>query len=215
MKLDLRRQDLVLIGVCIALMASLAVLVRGEEAPALDRSLLDGLRHELPKELRVAMLTIYQLSGVGFTGLLVASSMVYLALKRWWRDLGLLMLSTGGILLIVDRILKPLFDRSRPPEKLLVVDGRSFPSGHAAGSVAFYFAMVAILAAHYPRLRRPLAVLATLWISLVWFSTLVARAHWPSDLVAGGAVGSAWLTLCLALWRSDRHPHSEAGQGEG
>jgi hypothetical protein len=57
-------------------------------------------------------------------------------------------------------------------------------------------------------IRRPLVVAASLWISLVWLSTLVARAHWPSDLLAGGAVGTAWLTLCLALWRSQRHPQS-------
>jgi len=208
MKLTLRPRDLALVAVCIALVATLAVVLKGEGAQALDRSLLDGLHDWLPRGLRNGLLKVYQLSGVGFTGLLVAASLAYLALKRWWRDLGLLVLSTGGILAMVDLVLKPLFDRSRPPEKLLVVEGRSFPSGHAAGSVAFYFAMVAILAAHYPQLRRPLVVAASLWISLVWLSTLVARAHWPSDLLAGGAVGTAWLTLCLALWRSRRHPQS-------
>jgi undecaprenyl-diphosphatase len=208
MKLELRPQDLALVAVCIALVATLAVLLQGETAPALDRSLLDGLHYWLPEGLQAALLKVYQLSGVGVTGLLVAASLAYLALKRWWLDLGLLVLSTGGILAIVDLVLKPLFNRSRPPGKLLVVEGHSFPSGHAAGSVAFYFAMVAILAAHYPHLRRPLVVTASAWITLVWFSTLVARAHWPSDLLAGGAVGTAWLTLCLALWRSRPNPQS-------
>jgi undecaprenyl-diphosphatase len=208
MKLELRSKDLALVAVCIALVASLAVLLKGEAAPALDRFLLDGLHDWLPGGLQAGLLKVYQLSGVAFTGMLVAVSLAYLALKRWWRDLGLLVLSTGGILAIVDLVLKPLFDRSRPPEKLLVVEGSSFPSGHAAGSVAFYFAMVAILAGHYPHLRRPLVVAASAWITLVWFSTLVARAHWPSDLLAGGAVGTAWLTLCLALWRSRRNRQS-------
>jgi len=208
MKLELRSQDLTLVAICIALVAILAILIKGEAAQALDRFLMDGLHDWLPGGLQAGLLKVYQLSGVGVTGLLVAASLAYLALKRWWRDLGLLVLSTGGILAIVDLVLKPLFDRSRPPEKLLVVEGHSFPSGHAAGSVAFYFAMVAILAAHYPHLRRPLAVAASAWITLVWCSTLVARAHWPSDLLAGGAVGTAWLTLCLGLWRSRRHSQS-------
>jgi undecaprenyl-diphosphatase len=208
MKLELRSRDLAVVALCIALVATLALLLKGEAAQALDRSLLDGLHDWLPRGLQKGLLKVYQLSGVGFTGLLVAVSLAYLALKRWWRDLGLLVVSTGGILAIVDLVLKPLFDRARPPEKLLVVEGHSFPSGHAAGSVAFYFAMVAILAAHYPQLRRPLGVAASVWIALVWFSTLVARAHWPSDLLAGGAVGTAWLTLCLALWRSRRNPQS-------
>jgi len=208
MKLELRAWELTLVAACITLVATLDVLLKGEAAPALDRFLLDGLHDWLPGGLRAGLLKVYQLSGVGFTGLLVAASLAYLALKRWWRDLGLLVLSTGGILAIVDLVLKPLFDRSRPPEKLLVVEGHSFPSGHAAGSVAFYFAMVAILASHHPHLRRPLVVTALAWITLVWFSTLVARAHWPSDLLAGGAVGTAWLTLCLALWRSLRKSQS-------
>ncbi len=208
MKMELRSRDLALVALCIALVATLAVLLKGEAAQDLDRFLLDGLHDWLPGGLQAGLLKVYLLSGVGFTGLLVAASLAYLALKRWWRDLGLLVLSTGGILAIVDLVLKPLFDRSRPPEKLLVVEGHSFPSGHAAGSVAFYFAMVAILVSHYPYLRRPLVVAASAWITLVWFSTLVARAHWPSDLLAGGAVGTAWLTLCLALWRSRRNPKS-------
>jgi undecaprenyl-diphosphatase len=208
MKLELRSQDLTLVTFCITLVATLAVLLKGEAAQALDSFLLDGLHDWLPGGLRAGLLKVYLLSGVGFTGLLVAASLAYLALNRWWRDLGLLVLSTGGILAIVDLVLKPLFDRSRPPEKLLVVEGHSFPSGHAAGSIAFYFAMVTILAAHYPHLRRPLVVTASAWITLVWFSTLVARAHWPSDLLAGGAVGTAWLTVCLALWRSRRNRQS-------
>jgi undecaprenyl-diphosphatase len=147
---------------------------------------------------------------VHVTGFLVLAALIYVLLRRWWRDLGLLVASTAGILVLIDLALKPLFDRARPPEKLLEVDGRSFPSGHAAGAVAFYGAMLLILATHYPRLRRPLAIGACLWVGLVWLSTLYARAHWPTDLVAGGAVGLAWLTLCLGFWREPADPGDRA-----
>jgi membrane-associated phospholipid phosphatase len=202
MRVPLRVRDGLVLGLCLAVLLLLAHLIAGEEPPALDEGLLDWLGQHLSGPLRDVLLRVYQLSGVTFTGLLVLAALVYLLLKRWWHDLGLLVLATGGILGIVDLWLKPSFDRPRPPAKLLLVDGRSFPSGHAAGSVAFYFAMVTILSLHYPRLRRPLAAAALAWVSLVWLSTLVARAHWPSDLLAGGAVGLAWLTLCLALWRA-------------
>jgi undecaprenyl-diphosphatase len=66
--------------------------------------------------------------------------------------------------------------------------------------------MLVILAAHYPHLRRPLAIGASLWVALVWLSTLYARAHWPTDLLAGGAVGLAWLTVCLGFWRTPPPP---------
>lgn len=195
------------IGTCLGVLLLLGRLVTATEAPPLlDEAFLDSLGRYLAGPIGFFLLQVYRLSGVGFTAVLVVAALVFLLLKRWWNDLKLLVMATAGILMIVDLWLKPFFDRARPHEKLLAVDGRSFPSGHAAGSVAFYYAMVAILSLHYPHLRRPLLVGASFWVALVWLSTLVARAHWPSDLLAGGAVGLAWLTMCLAFWRPGVRP---------
>jgi undecaprenyl-diphosphatase len=120
-------------------------------------------------------------------------------------------MATGGILILVDLVFKPLFSRQRPPGSLLPLDGHSFPSGHAAGAVAFYFAMVVILGSHHPRLRRTLAVVACALVGLVWLSTLYVRAHWPTDLLAGAAVGLAWLTVCLACWRDPPTADPQSG----
>jgi undecaprenyl-diphosphatase len=200
-------RDGVIVAVCLLVLFGLGhVVTASEEAPPLDQSALDGLGRLLAGPVAFLLLQVYRLSGVGFTAVLVAIALVFLLLKRWWNDLKLLVMATAGILAIVDLWLKPFFDRARPHAKLLVVDGRSFPSGHAAGSIAFYFAMVAILSLHYPHLRRPLALGASLWVVLVWLSTLIARAHWPSDLIAGGAAGLAWLTICLAFWRPGLKP---------
>lgn len=202
MRVQFVARDGVLLLACLGVLLTLGRLVTSsEQAPELDHTMLDGIGRLVAGPIGFLLLQVYRLSGVGFTAVLVVASLAYLLWKRWWNDLRLLVMATAGILAIVDLWLKPLFDRARPHAKLLAVDGRSFPSGHAAGSVAFYFAMVAILSLHYPHLRRPLLIGAGLWVMLVWLSTLVARAHWPSDLVAGGAVGLAWLTICLAFWR--------------
>jgi len=197
----LRRRDGAVLLTCLAVLFGLGVWIDPRRAPQLDEAILSWLGQQLRGPLGDGLLQVYRLSGVHFTFFLVLAALIYVLLKRWWRDLRLLVMATGGILFLVDVVLKPLFQRARPPEKLLVVDGQSFPSGHAAGAIAFYGAMLVILSAHHPQLRRPLLIGSGLWIALVWLSTLHARAHWPTDLLAGGAVGLAWLTLCLGYWR--------------
>jgi undecaprenyl-diphosphatase len=209
----LRRRDALVIAACIALLLGLDWMIDPDQPPRVDAAILAWLADHLRGPVGDALLQVYRLSGVHFTAFLVLAALIYVMLKRWWRDLRLLVMSTAGILMLVDLVLKPLFDRARPPEKLLVVDGRSFPSGHAAGAIAFYGAMVVILASHHPQLRRPLLIGAGLWIGLVWLSTLYARAHWPTDLLAGGGVGLAWLTLCLGYWRLPVEDSTQPPQG--
>jgi undecaprenyl-diphosphatase len=208
----LRRSDALVIALCLAVLLGLNRLIDPQRPPRFDEAILSWLADHLRGPVGDTLLQVYRLSGVHFTAFLVLAALIYVVLKRWWRDLRLLVMSTAGILMLVDLVLKPLFDRPRPPEKLLVVDGRSFPSGHAAGAIAFYGAMVVILASHHPQLRRPLLIGSGLWIALVWLSTLYARAHWPTDLLAGGGVGLAWLTLCLGYWRRPAAEEAEPPQ---
>ena len=175
--------------------------------PPFDMAVLDAVHGAIPDALGPLLLRVYQLSGVHVTAVLVLAVLIFLALKRFWADLVCLMLGTGGILLIVDRGLKPFFERRRPMGRLLEdISGRSFPSGHAAGSVVFYFLTCCLLSAHYPRLRRPLFLVSSTWVGLVWLSTLYVRAHWLTDIAAGAALGYVWLSFCLAgftVW--ERH----------
>jgi undecaprenyl-diphosphatase len=209
----LRRSDVLVIAICLGVLLGLDLLIDPEQPPRFDEAILSWLGDHLRGPVGDGLLQVYRLSGVHFTAFLVLAALIYVLLQRWWRDLRLLVMSTAGILMLVDLVLKPLFDRPRPPEKLLMVDGRSFPSGHAAGSVAFYGAMVVILASHHPRLRRPLLIGSALWIGLVWLSTLYARAHWPTDLLAGGGVGLAWLVLCIGYWREPLAATDQPPQG--
>lgn len=190
------------LGVTLLTMAALAwwgPRLAATRHPPLDLALLEAVHQAIPAPLGSLLLRVYQASGVHVTAVLVLAVLLFLAFKRLWPELLCLMVGTGGILLIVDRWLKPLFDRRRPSGRLLAdISGRSFPSGHAAGSVVFYFLACSLIAAHYPRLRRPLFLLSSLWVALVWLSTLYCRAHWLSDIAAGAALGYVWLSFCLA-----------------
>ena len=173
---------------------------------SLEYLLLETIRSWMPDSLGSLLVIIYQLSGTLFTGVLVISLLFFFILRRFWADFICLFFGTAGILGIIDRILKPWFDRPRPDNSSLLLSGASFPSGHAAGSMVFYFMSCTLLVTHYPRLRLPLFVLSSLWVSLIWLSTLYCRAHWPSDIVAGASVGFVWLSMCLAALRVwERH----------
>jgi undecaprenyl-diphosphatase len=205
-------RDRVLLPGCLILLVGLFVAVApGRPLALLDAAVLEWLGSHLHGPVGTVLTQVYRETGVGFTAVLVAMALVYLVRRRWWKDLRLLVMTTGGILIAVDLVFKPLFSRQRPPGSLLPLDGHSFPSGHAAGAVAFYFAMVVILGSHHPRLRRTLALVACGLVGLVWLSTLYVRAHWPTDLLAGAAVGLAWLTVCLAFWRGPAPADLQSG----
>ena len=176
------------------------------QSDSLEYLLLENIRLWTPDSFGLPLAIIYQLSGTLFTGVLVISLLFYFILRRFWADFICLFFGTAGILGIIDRILKPWFNRPRPDNSSLLLSGASFPSGHAAGSMVFYFMSCTLLATHYPRLRLPLFVLSSIWVSLIWLSTLYCRAHWPSDILAGASVGFVWLSICLAglrVW--ERH----------
>jgi len=50
---------------------------------------------------------VYEASGKHLTAVLVLAVLIFLALKRFWAELVCVVVGTGGILLIVDRWLKP------------------------------------------------------------------------------------------------------------
>ena len=90
--------------------------------------------------------------------------------------------------IVCNGILKPLFGRVRPcvvnpAVELLAAcpSDASFPSGHTASS----FAAVGALRAVGSRLWLPGLLLAV----LIAFSRLYLYVHWPSDVLAGAALG--------------------------
>ena len=79
-------------------------------------------------------------------------------------------------------------------------DEMAFPSGHAAncvalwGYVAWYFTQAGSIQ------RRVGIWLVTLASCIVGVSSWLIRTHWPTDLVAGYAVGLAALLAVIGLY---------------
>ena len=90
---------------------------------------------------------------------------------------------------------KGVVGRGRPPASLHLVTetAASFPSGHATDSAALYLTIGLLLAATV--VRRPLArvvfvVIAGVLVAAVGASRLVLGVHWPTDVLAGWALGA-------------------------
>jgi len=192
---------LLLCGLAALVVIWIEQVVLTQQEPAFDESVLAWLGDRIPESIGRFLVIVYQVSGTRFTAMLVLAALIFLLIKRSWNQLIWVAIGTSGILLIVDRWLKPQFDRARPLDRLVEVIGRSFPSGHAAGAVVFYFLMCTILAERYPQLRRPLVLGSSLWVGLIWVSTLYCRVHWLTDIIAGAAVGFIWLSICLTSLR--------------
>ncbi|WP_251342206.1 phosphatase PAP2 family protein [Haloplanus halophilus] len=91
--------------------------------------------------------------------------------------------------------LKHAFALPRPPGA--GVDGYGFPSGHAIGATAVYGGLVALL----PAERRSPTVVAAAGslVALVAASRVVIGVHYLVDVIAGVAVGLAYLVAALRI----------------
>jgi membrane protein DedA with SNARE-associated domain/membrane-associated phospholipid phosphatase len=97
---------------------------------------------------------------------------------------------------------KPLAHRPRPPATDLIghVSGPAYPSGHATQAIATWGMLAVVLAAsRTPRARVWLLSTAAVVVLLVGASRVYLGAHWPTDVLAGYALGATWLALVVAL----------------
>ncbi len=107
---------------------------------------------------------------------------------------------------------KTLFDRPRPNlvPKLIQVGGMSFPSGHAVTASAIYLTLAILAARHFKSVasRFTLFLLAGLLILVVAFSRVYMGVHYPSDVLSGALLGSAWALFMGALFSRHLPRHS-------
>lgn len=100
--------------------------------------------------------------------------------------------------------LKSVFERPRPSaDALIEATGSSFPSGNALMSASFY-GLVAILLVRHWKKRKPglawtIAAAGILLIALIGVSRIYLGVHYPSDILAGFAIGGAWMLVCAGL----------------
>lgn len=88
----------------------------------------------------------------------------------------------------------------------------SFPSGHLIFISISAAVLVLCLGHRYlPRWARPIGWMVVLGIVIaVGLDRIYAGTHWPSDVLAGILIATAWLSFVLSVrWISDRHSDSK------
>lgn len=176
----------------------LAMRSPGEPADPWGPGWIEEMGRDLTALGGVAVLTFISLAAVG-----------YLLLQHKKRIALMVVLSIGGGILL-STTLKHGFDRPRPdlvPHESLVYT-TSFPSGHSMMAAVVYLTLGVLLARAQPqrRLKVYFIVLAVLVMLLVGVSRVYLGVHWPTDVLAGWTVGTAWALMIwlIALWLQQR-----------
>lgn len=122
------------------------------------------------------------------------------------RRAGWLML-IGSISSLLDNVIKIVISRHRPPADLVHIlvpaSGFSYPSGHAVFFTWLSFMLAASFAPRTPPRWRPLLwIAAVLVIAMTCLARVWAGDHWPSDVLGGVMLGTAW--SAFVLWLPER-----------
>lgn len=200
--------DASLIAIGLAVIAiGLMLAVRLDRTERIDRALLSALliddhgrpRNRSPR-LDLFMRDTTALGGDTVLTLVLVSAALFGVASGMMGPAYVLILCAGGGRLI-GAILKRVWRRLRPdllPDVLRTFSS-SFPSVHAIVAITLYGGLTMLYLAHVGHEQAPIAAaVAGTLIALIGFSRLYHGVHWPSDVLAGFAIGGLW---CLVVFQ--------------
>lgn len=176
---------------------------------ALDKAILRGLR--LPNDagvpigpdwLKAVMVDFTALGGVGVLTLVAALAIGYLFVARKSATACFATASIAGGAGL-SALIKTVLMRPRPQivPHLVDVSSASFPSGHSMNAAIVYLTLAALLARSQDRraVQTYLVGIAIFLALLVGATRVYLGVHWPSDVIAGWAIGALWAAGCSLM----------------
>jgi undecaprenyl-diphosphatase len=226
----LRKQNLFsLTGFCAVALLSLCFLEIADDMAegdthGIDRAILLALREPgdpaNPLGGPFTEQTMIELTSFGDNAVLfvVTGAVALYLLLAGKRGLALLALGASISGAVLTTVLKGFFDRPRPDFVAHVVEATSasFPSGHAMMSAVVYLTLGGMLAAAQKTRRLQAFALgfAILLTLMVGFTRIYLGIHYPTDVLAGWALGGAWaITWMLAAFLLKSRGVSPASSG--
>jgi undecaprenyl-diphosphatase len=181
-----------------------AVRRGGTEGNAFDRAVVHTFGRARSPVSNVIVRALTSFGGV-LGGIGVSSAALYVARKSPRLASQLVTGAVGG--LTAELLVKRFFRRERPTLLAHLEDVRStsFPSGHAMAAACIYLT-VAFVGSHSRRLHGHRAALlagAATFATSIGASRVFLGVHWPTDVLGGLALGTAWACATEAVFDLD------------
>jgi undecaprenyl-diphosphatase len=126
----------------------------------------------------------------------IISIIILLVFKN--KKYGMLVIVNALCVVLLNYVLKMIFMRNRPFDLMIINEtGYSFPSGHAMVSLGYYgFIIYLLWHMNLTKNKKYLyTALTAILILFVGISRIYLGVHYPSDILAGFAVSTAYLMV--------------------
>jgi len=202
---NISKTQIFVCGLLIIYFSTLTYFVTTGKLKELDEYLLTFIHESLPSWFIYIAKASYFLGEAEVAVFFVLFSLIVLVWKKYWEEAQVLAFSTLSILILIDKIFKPLFAIRRPLNRLVEnAFGNSYPSGHAAGNLLLYFLICYFISQSYPKLKVFLYSFAVFLLILMGVSSAYLRVHWVSDILASYAVGYFMFIISITLLKSSK-----------
>jgi membrane-associated phospholipid phosphatase len=111
------------------------------------------------------------------------------ARRMWWVWIALMCVAP-----MAEGLLKIGVGRARPESPSF-----GFPSGHATAAAAYFGAWIYLVGVWPRTVRAPVRVAAVVMMLAVGLARIMLRAHWPSDVLGGLALGLMLASLAALI----------------
>ncbi|WP_437828352.1 phosphatase PAP2 family protein [Niallia taxi] len=177
--------------------------IRGAEIIAFDKNIIEFVQSYQTDATTRWTSILTDFGSIKFIAIAIAVGAVLLCLyKKYY--LAIFLICVPGIGGLLNKFLKWIFKRERPDILPLITEhGYSFPSGHSMGSLIFYGSAAYVLLHIWKTNGKKVAtvLIACFLILMIGTSRIYLGVHYPTDIVGGYAVGSAFLLVCILVFR--------------
>ena len=163
-----------------------------------DIAILKAINSFASSFLDTFFVLVTQLGGVLAIFTITTGLLSLLVLRHKYKKALIVGVTVGGAA-ILNFVLKLIFERTRPDlwQQLVTETSYSFPSGHAMISSALALSVIVIC--WNTRYRWMALTIGSLFIFIIGLSRLYLGVHYPTDILAGWIVSTAWLFIVVTI----------------